>query len=103
MAKQISFYTDIDNVPDAVLDRGKLCMDWHNTEVALARGDEQIHTLQMGYLSAALFLKEYQVFVTDFDGTYEIQLGNENTRTDREISQNHNLFTLWFNGEFEMH
>ena len=103
MAKQISFYTDIDNVPDIVLDRGKLCMDWHNTEVAFARGDEQIHTLQMGFLTTDLFLKGYQVFVTDFDGTYEIKPGNGNTRTGREIRQDHNLFRLWFNGEFMMH
>ena len=101
-SKQISFYTDLDNVPDSVLERGMLKMDWHTTDLAIHMGEEMIHTLQMGLLNTILFDRGYRIFVTDADGTYEVKLGAKNSLTDREIRMAHNLFKLWTNGEFSI-
>ena len=102
MTKQISFYIDVNYVPGSVRDRDKLCTDWHSTELAIFRGDELIHTTQMGMLDTVLFLRGYQMFVTDEDGTYEIKIGEKNTRTGMELKYDHNLFRLWRNGEFHL-
>lgn len=74
---------------------------WVDTVRAINSKVDYICTTQMGVLTTKLFELGYRVFVHPYDDEpYEIKLGNENTRTDREIRMEHNLFNLWKSGEF---
>lgn len=74
---------------------------WVDTVRAVNNRSEKIHTTQMGVLSTKLFEFGYQVFIHPYDDeVYEIKLGGDNTRTNREIRMEHNLFNLWKSGEF---
>jgi hypothetical protein len=74
---------------------------WVDTVRAINSCVETIHTTQMGVLSTKLFEFGYRVFIHSYDDeAYEIKLGGDNTRTNREIRVEHNLFNLWKSGEF---
>lgn len=67
----------------------------------LSEFDGVICTIQMCYLDTRWFEEGYRIFVHDSTGTFEIALGDGNTRTTRHIRCAHNLFRLWTNGEFK--
>ena len=59
-----------------------------------------IHSTQFIFLSTSLFDLNYQIFIHEKNGdVYEIKLGPNNTRTNRDIKKSHNLLKLWQNGE----
>lgn len=96
--KSITFYTDSP-------DRNCLvaCYKfWDETKRAIDGGVLEINTSQMGLLSSELWELGYRIFVVDECGKYEIKLGGENERTEREIRFPHSLFKMWQNGEFNL-
>jgi hypothetical protein len=63
-----------------------------------------IHTLQMACLAShsLLFNANYHIFIHETNGeVYEIKLGSDNERTNREIKKSHNLLKMWMSGEFK--
>lgn len=73
-----------------------------NTEQAIKHNMPNIHTLQMSLLSTSLFEKGYRIFIHETNGeVYEIKLGTNNERTNREIKKSHNLLKMWMSGEFK--
>lgn len=97
MSKQIHFYEDVDYISD---DDFYMC--WNGTREACESNEKVIHTTQMGFLDTWLFELGYRIFVHDgIDSSYEIKLGTDNERTEREIKLAHNLFKMWSNGEFD--
>lgn len=95
--KQIHFYESKNYNIDT------LCYTWEETEWAFKRQDLCIRTTQMGFLSfsARLFESGYRIFVHEKDEAYEIKLGGENERTNRELRMTHNIFRMWLKGEFD--
>ena len=103
--KQIHFY---ENEHEAVLNTLKPLMQqktfyygYDNTEQAIYDNINIIHTLQMSCLDTSLFKLGYRIFIhEDNNDCYEIKLGTDNERTNREIKMSHNLFKMWLSGEF---
>ena len=85
------------------LDRPDLLRGWLETVAAINNGNEYIATTQMGLLSTDLFDLGYRICVDSSpdEAPFEIELGDKNKRTDREIRMGHNLFKMWKNGEFD--
>ena len=59
-------------------------------------------TTQMCFLSTEWLEYGYRVFVHDKSGQFEIKLGPDNERTDREIRIAHDIFKIWRNGGFDI-
>lgn len=83
-------------------DNDNMLYSYPATESAIKTKQPIINTTQMGLLSAELWEAGYRIFVIDKDGKYEIKVGGENKRTQREIKTTHNLFKMWQNGEFDL-
>lgn len=103
---QIHFYTFRPG-PDTLASMNAhtpLFASWEDTSHAISMCADVIHTTQMGLLSTSLLVKDYRVFIHDdrFEPqtSYEIKLGCDNERTNREIKVSHNLFKMWACGEF---
>lgn len=104
MNKEIHFY---DSEYDAIVNSSKpfnkqasFYYGYTETEDAIYNNEEIIHTLQMCCLKTSLFTQGYRVFIHDMDGNYEIKLGPDNDRTNRDIRMEHNILKLWELGEF---
>lgn len=90
--KQIHFYPY--EYPDAIA-------DWNGTHKAINDGIEYVETMQMGLLSADLWELGYRIFIHEPNGkSYELKLGGDNERTDKELRIAHNLFKMWRAGSF---
>ena len=96
MSKEIHFYEDTDYIHT-----DNYYKSWNGTREAYRSNEKVIHTTQMGFLDTCLFELGYRVFIhDDIDSSYEIKLGTDNERTERDIRPAHNLFKMWLNGEF---
>ena len=94
MKKTIHFYEYEPNMP--------IFHCWKTTKNQLRMGKSTINTIQMGFLHTRLFDLGYRIFIHESENEfYEIVLGCENERTNREIKMGHNLFKMWQSGEFE--
>ena len=94
-SKEIHFY---ENGNDCAIH------SWNVVEDLLAYKEPRINTTQMGFLSwsARLFDEGYRIFIHEsITDCYEIKLGCDNERTNREIKKGHNIFKMWMSGEFE--
>lgn len=93
MEKAIHFYEYEPNI--------SVFHSWNATENQIKIGKSTIHTTQMGLLHQGLFKIGYRIFIHESDNeSYEIILGCENERTNREIKLGHNIFKMWQTGEF---
>ena len=89
--KEIHFYEYHDN-------RIELNMhhSWNATQEAIDNGERIINTTQMGLLSTDLVPLGYRLFVHESPKeSYEIVIGGPNTRTDKALRMEHNLFKMW--------
>lgn len=96
--KEIHFYESTTAFKDIIP-----LVTWDMTEYAILRKTNIIHTTQMGFLSwsVTLFEEGYRIFIHEtLDDVYEIKLGTDNERTNREIKKGHNIFKMWMSGEF---
>ena len=99
MSKEIHFYESRFAVPYPV--PRIYFTDWRDTIRVIEDGWEIVHTTQMGLLNTGLLTSGYRIFIhEDYNTVYEIKLGSDNERTNREIKLSHDLFRLWRNGEF---
>jgi len=97
MSKEITFILDERNIKDnKVVYHG-----YYNSCYALFCHEEKIFTTQIALLDTKLFNKGYKIFIREYDGsTFEIKLGCNNTRTNKEIKESHNLQKLLLSGIF---
>lgn len=98
--KEIHFYADWISFMDHS-GSCDLAHTWATTLKAIQILDPVIHTTQMGLLSTMLWEAGYRIFIHENDEMYEVKLGCENARTNRELRMGHNLFKMWMNGEFD--
>lgn len=95
MEKTIHFYEYEPDLPT-------ICHCWKTTRNQLNISKRTINTTQMGFLHTRLFDLGYRIFIHKTqDESYEIVLGSQNERTNREIKMGHNLFKMWKSGKFE--
>lgn len=76
---------------------------WNTVEYLILHQEPCIRTTQMGFLSWSVTLFElgYRIFIHEsYKDFYEIKLGCDNERTNREIKKGHNIFKMWMSGEF---
>lgn len=94
MGKVIHFYEYEPDIP--------VCHCWNLTENQIGNSNSTIHTTQMGLLHTRLFELGYRIFIHESETeSYEIILGRNQERTNREIKMGHNLFKMWQAGEFQ--
>lgn len=77
---------------------------WIETKQAIAATNgEDVHTVQMGMLSARLFDKFDELVIHRSDGKEPvvIGIGKRAGASMREIRPEHNLYKLWLAGEFD--
>ncbi len=93
--KKITFYMN------GICNESKILHGYENTLRAIQENRPDIHTTQIMLLKGSLFEKGYRIFVQETDAeVFEIKLGTDNERTDREIRTGHNLANLLVVGEF---
>jgi hypothetical protein len=93
MNKEIHFYLYEPEFP--------IYHSWNDIRDALRFDAPIIHTTQMGRLDTCWLEFGYKIFIHESENEmYEIKLGYNNERTNREIKIYHNLFEMWQSGEF---
>ena len=95
--KEIHFYA---YEPGDSID--KHCVhSYFETERKIQNEHKEIHTTQLSLLSTRLFALGYRIFMHEaIDDYYEISLGSNNTRTNREIRMSNNIQNMWKAGVF---
>lgn len=74
---------------------------WNMTQNQIKIDKSVIYTTQMGLLSTELIKLGYRIFIHESETEYyEIVLGGDNERTDKELRHKHNLFKMWQAGAF---
>lgn len=101
--KLIVFYMNEEDL--SILDYGLrdhgFTHGYYETLQALENNQQKIYTTQLSLLHANLFEKGYRIFIREKkDDMFEIKLGSENERTNREIKVFHNLEKMLIAGEF---
>ena len=92
MKKEIHFY----EYCCSVTKRNSCLHEWIPLKLAIASGQEIINTTQMGMLSTELIELGYRIFVHESDvDFYEIVIGGNNERTNKDLRMAHNLFKMW--------
>lgn len=103
--KFIVFYMDeegLSSLDYSVRDHGFI-HGYYETLQAIENNQQKIYTTQLSLLHANLFEKGYRIFVREKnDDMFEIKLGYENDRTNREIKVFHNLEKMLIAGEFNI-
>lgn len=97
--KEIHFYA---YYPGDIIDERVECVhSYFDTERKIQNNHKEIHTTQLCFLTTNLFAMGYRVLMHEaVDDFYEITLGSDNTRTNRDIRMSNNLLAMWRGGVF---